>query len=320
MGKLISVIIPVYRVEKYLDRCIESIINQTYKNLEIILIDDGSPDNCPTICDNWAKRDARIKVIHKENGGLSSARNAGLDVCQGDCIMFVDSDDYCALEICETLLKLLETNKADFAVCDTQLFDESHPVSLLENQSQVSVYSGTDVIEHIYHSNIRYIVTAWGKLYKRELFATMRYPVGRLHEDEFVFAELLQQTNCFVYVSAAMYYYFQRSSSIMGTKSEKNIQDIYDAIVLRNKYLNEKYPHNINRNGNLLLTLLRSLYISIGKKYKNKSLKKQILQEYKYHYQIVKRCDKKNWLFYNFRWLYIPLLRIKEHCRFRRTK
>lgn len=309
MGKLISVIIPVYMVEDYLDRCVESIVNQTYKNLEIILVDDGSPDKCPTMCDKWAKEDRRIRVIHKQNGGLSSARNAGLDVCTGDYIMFVDSDDYCALNICEVLLDLLEKNKADVTVCKTQCFDEKHPVKSAEIYSEVLVYSARDVIEQIYGTDVQYLMTAWGKLYKKELFENIRYPIGKLHEDEFIIAELLHKTSRFVYVKAKLYYYFQRSSSITGNISEKNIQDLCEAYINRHKFLNEKYPQNIKKNNQLLLTNLRSLYCLISN---NKELKNEIFKTYKGYYKVVKKHDKKNWLFYNFNWLYMFLLKIKK--------
>lgn len=105
---LISVIVPIYNVESYLNRCVESIVNQTYQNLEIILVDDGSPDNCPQICDDWARKDSRIKVIHKENGGLSDARNAGMNIATGEYISFIDSDDYVALDFCETMLLVIK--------------------------------------------------------------------------------------------------------------------------------------------------------------------------------------------------------------------
>ena len=131
---LISVIIPVYKVEKFLDRCIESVVNQTYKNLEIILVDDGSPDKCGEMCDEWAKKDDRIEVIHKPNGGLSDARNIGIDKCKGDFIMFVDSDDYLDLEICSKLHKILKEFNADFSMCNAKKFYENDNLIINENK------------------------------------------------------------------------------------------------------------------------------------------------------------------------------------------
>ena len=126
MNPLISVIVPVYKAEKYLDKCVQSIVNQTYKNLEIILVDDGSPDNCPEMCDEWAKKDSRIKVIHKENGGVSSARNAGLDNSFGDYIGFVDSDDFIENDFYECLYDNLVENGADISFCTFKTLDEKN--------------------------------------------------------------------------------------------------------------------------------------------------------------------------------------------------
>ncbi len=309
MDKLISIIIPVYKVEKYLDKCIKSIVNQTYKNLEIILIDDGSPDKCPAMCDVWAKKDQRIKVIHKQNGGLSSARNAGLDICTGDYVMFVDSDDYCALNICEVLLKQLEKNSVDFSMCMALMFDENSQVEIIENQTpEVLVYSGADVIEQVYHTDIQFIMTAWGKLYKKALFEKLRYPVGKLHEDEFVFTNLLHETKSFVYVTNYLYYYLQRSSSIMGNITIKNFQDQYEVAVLRNEFLNEKYPQNITKNNSLFLVTMRNLYIQTSK---YKGLKKEIFKAYKVCYKTFKKHNKKDWLFYHFTGLFMLLHKMK---------
>ena len=124
-SELVSIIVPVYKVEKYLDKCIESIVGQTYENLEIILVDDGSPDNCPAMCDRWAEKDSRIKVIHKENGGLSSARNAGLDACTGEYIYFLDSDDYIAENCIEMLFNTIISDGSDMCIGNLMSVDES---------------------------------------------------------------------------------------------------------------------------------------------------------------------------------------------------
>ena len=306
---LISIIIPVYKVEKYLDKCVESIVNQTHKNLEIILVDDGSPDNCPKICDEWARKDKRIKVVHKKNGGLSSARNTGLDICNGEYIMFVDSDDYCDIRICEILLKILTENNTDLAMCGVQLFKEGDTPS--EDQyrhEDLFIYKGKEVLDHIYKTNIPYIMTSWAKLYKRSLFQNLRFPVGKLHEDEYVFAEFMCNTSCFAYTRTRMYFYLQRRSSIMGTKSQRNIQDVLEAFTLRKKYLDEKMPQYSNENAGLFASELRGLYCQC-KTYKD--LRKKILKEYKDNYKNV-ICNKKDWLFYHFRWLYMLLWKIKN--------
>ncbi|MBR1540013.1 MAG: glycosyltransferase [Clostridia bacterium] len=128
--ELISIIVPVYKVEKYLDKCINSIVSQTYKNLEVILVDDGSPDSCGKMCDEWTQKDTRIKVIHKENGGLSDARNFGLDCAKGKYIQFVDSDDYIEKDMIEFLYKNLKENNADISICSNYMVDEENVINV----------------------------------------------------------------------------------------------------------------------------------------------------------------------------------------------
>lgn len=141
MDKLISVIVPIYNVEKYLTKCIESIINQTYENLEIILVDDGSPDNCPIICDEYAKRDSRVKVIHKKNGGLSDARNAGLDIATGEYIMFIDSDDFVEIDMMESMMNNMIDNNVDLVVCNIKyIYDNSEKVKYNQKDKVLDKY------------------------------------------------------------------------------------------------------------------------------------------------------------------------------------
>ena len=139
---LISVIVPVYKVEAYLDPCVESIVNQTYRNLEIILVDDGSPDRCPEMCDAWAAKDSRIKVVHKKNGGASDARNAGLDVFLGDYVTFIDADDLVASDMVEVLFKGCVDNGADVSMCALQNFSENAPCLDGRNSSAEKILSG----------------------------------------------------------------------------------------------------------------------------------------------------------------------------------
>ena len=137
MCDLISVIVPVYKAEKYLDKCVQSIVNQTYKNLEIILVDDGSPDNCPQMCDEWAKKDSRIKVIHKENGGVSSARNAALDICLGEYAAFADSDDFIEENMLESMMKTAEKAKAEVVVCGFTFEENGQEISKIPLNNKV---------------------------------------------------------------------------------------------------------------------------------------------------------------------------------------
>lgn len=229
----ISVIIPVYNVEKYLNRCIESICMQSFTNLEIILVDDGSPDRCPIICDEWAKRDERIRVIHKQNGGLSDARNAGIEAATGDYFLFVDSDDYIASSMCESLINAARSSNADIVVCN---FCWVYPNR--EEINPMSIQNGTIVereaiLETWLKCGTVDFVVAWNKLYRRSLFFTqehIRYPVGRLHEDEFITYRLLYAANRVMFITEPLYFYIQRNGSIMANYTEKNLFDYTAAI------------------------------------------------------------------------------------------
>ena len=179
---LISVIVPVYKVEEYLDECVQSLINQTYTNLEIILVDDGSPDGCPQMCDDWAMRDARIKVIHKKNGGLSDARNAGLDICTGDYVAFVDSDDWIKPEMYRYMYDAIKREKADICACNIISCYPNREVSW--GGKAYTVGDSETMLDRLY-SDSAFPVCAWNKLYRRELWQEFRFPVGKICEDAF---------------------------------------------------------------------------------------------------------------------------------------
>ena len=178
----ISVIVPVYKVEKYLNRCVESICKQSYSNLEILLVDDGSPDSCPQMCDEYAKADSRIIVIHKENGGLSSARNAALEVATGDYVICVDSDDYIHPRAVEKLYQACVMYQADIAM--GLHFVEKGEKLLIEDPvvDEVEIYSAVEALQ-VLLADKKMRNYAWNKLYKRELFEEVRYPEGRNYED-----------------------------------------------------------------------------------------------------------------------------------------
>ncbi|MDO5311667.1 MAG: glycosyltransferase family 2 protein, partial [Clostridia bacterium] len=182
MQPLISVIIPVYKVEDYLPACVESVLSQTYSNTEIILVDDGSPDNCPRMCTAFAESDSRIRVIHKENGGLSSARNAGIDAARGEFLAFLDSDDLWSPWFLERLYRAITETNADFAVCLFRRF-QGKPDVVPALPADHLCFSQRDAYECLFdHHNVNMVV-AWNKLYRARLFDKIRYPVGKLHED-----------------------------------------------------------------------------------------------------------------------------------------
>lgn len=227
MDILISIIVPIYNVEKYLDKCIDSIINQTYTNLEIILVDDGSPDNCPRICDQWALKDQRIIVIHKPNGGLSDARNAGIDIAKGDYFFFLDSDDWIRKDAIQILYSLLNEKDADISCCGVELKDEEGmSISKWSDENCPTLMDSDQSMEQ-YLSKISIGSIAWNKLYKAELFKEIRYPFGKLHEDEFTTWKLIFKSQKIAYTPDCLYYYIQRKGSIINSKiSIKHLDEL----------------------------------------------------------------------------------------------
>lgn len=229
---VISVIVPVYKVEKYLKKCVDSILNQTFADFELWLVDDGSPDNCPQMCDEYAEQDSRIKVIHKENGGLSDARNAALDCITGEYVCFVDSDDYITDDALETLYSALIRNNADIAVGNMISFDE--------NGQEKDFYF--PVTEETVLENSEILMTmnqpcAQNRLYKAEIFKKLRYPVGRLYEDVFLWHKVLAQVDKIVLTGKVDYYYLVRAGSIMHAEYDIRFTDIIDAIKERYEWL-----------------------------------------------------------------------------------
>jgi len=219
MKPLISIIVPVYKVEEYLDECITSIINQTYENIEICLVDDGSPDGCPEKCDQWGLKDSRINVIHKKNGGLSDARNIGIDNANGKLIAFVDSDDYISEEYIETLYLAIEKSSANLVICNYMRVDNrGEKLSNDVNDNNQYILSGAQVIERRFvEVTAGYYIMGCNKLYRKNLFDNIRYPINRFHEDEYIFRALYEKCDKVVCLLKTMYYYRKRKGSIMDT-------------------------------------------------------------------------------------------------------
>lgn len=215
MNELISVIVPVYKVEEYLNRCVDSILSQTYKNLEIILVDDGSPDRCGEMCDMYVNTDSRIRVIHKNNGGLSDARNRGIEIAQGKYITFLDSDDWVCIEYIEKLYNLMKETSSDISVSN---FIRTSKEDVLPEETIVEIheFSNIEALEQLAGEFYVQLVVAWGKLYNKDLFNELRYPIGRIHEDEFIAHHLLYRANKVVFTTEQLLYYWQREDSIMG--------------------------------------------------------------------------------------------------------
>lgn len=228
----LSIIVPIYNVEQYLENCINSILNQTYRNFELILVDDGSPDKSGEICDKYKSSDDRVKVIHKKNGGLSSARNAGLEIATGQYIGFVDSDDWIDRDMYDKLLNLAEKNEADIVQCEyLEAYDNKIIIHNNEN-SEFVVLDRFEALEKLinfgkYHVNG---VVSWNKIYKRTLFDDIRFPVGKLNEDEFTTYKLLHKCNSIIFLKEKLYYYRQTPNSIMNKKFNVKRLDLLDAV------------------------------------------------------------------------------------------
>ncbi len=244
-GGLISVIIPVYNVENYIGRCLDSIVSQTYTNLEIVLVDDGATDSSGVICENYAKQDNRIRVIHKENGGLSSARNAGLKVANGDYIAFVDSDDFIHPMMYEIMLKTLGETESDMVVSEIGLINEIDIVEFEfpRNEKLASGYvclEGNAIWQKLFAGDDIVTVVQWNKLFKSSVMRGVEYPEGRVHEDVYVIHRELYNCSRVTYLDAVLYYYVQRSDSIMHTETRKMIRDAIDGYCDRIDFMKEK--------------------------------------------------------------------------------
>ena len=239
MKELISIIVPVYNVEKYLEKCVKSIIQQTYENIEIILVDDGSKDNSGKICDELEQKDNRIKVIHKENGGLSDARNAGLKIATGKYIGFVDSDDYIQEDMFETLYKLNKENNSDISIVSYyEIYNEK--VISVRDSKKLEILNKIDAIKELL-IDTKIQSYAWNKLFKRELFNNIEFPTNKNFEDIATTLLLFERANKIVLLEDPKYYYIRRDDSIVGVKNYKTYKDYLDVIYDKYLYLDGKY-------------------------------------------------------------------------------
>lgn len=226
----ISVIIPVYNVEEYLCRCVDSVLAQTFNDIEVILVDDGSTDNCPQICDNYQKIDSRVKVLHKKNGGVSDARNAGLDIASGNFIGFVDSDDCISPMMYETLFSLIISNNADIAACAVfDVYENIPKIRMTKSKISGNIYFNRgEFFDNFYPENIYILgIEIWNKLYRSSIFHDVRFPVGRIYEDAFIILDVLDKCSYIVQTSTPLYYYYHRNNSITSAPfSIKNFDSI----------------------------------------------------------------------------------------------
>ena len=240
---LVSIIVPVYRVEDYLSRCVESLIKQTYRNIEIILVDDGSPDRCPELCDWWVKKDDRIRVIHKKNGGLSDARNAGVSIAQGEFIIFVDSDDWVDDTFVESLYLGVYYTQSDICECEIIKTDKMKKMKFLKENKKgnAQCFKPEEALELLIQDSVfhQYV---WNKIYKRECIEGIMFEIGRTNEDEFWTYQVFGRSDRIAKIPNRLYYYFQRNESIMGKTYNLKRLDALEAKKRRQLYIEKYYP------------------------------------------------------------------------------
>lgn len=245
MNKLVSIVVPIYNVEKYLANCLESILNQTYKNIEVILCDDGSPDNCGRICDEYAQRDTRIKVIHKENGGLSDARNAGIEIATGEYITLVDSDDFLMLDMIENLVGVVTDTGADIVSCQNVRCKENESLADIHDtkiKRKVASYENSEKMKaFLIKQDIGTV--AWGKLYKTALFENICYPKGKYHEDVFTTYKLIHLAQKVATTNYVGYVYRINYNSITTEKFSVKKLDAIEGKLQQAEFIKKHYPN-----------------------------------------------------------------------------
>lgn len=257
MGK-ISIIVPIYKVEKYLDRCIESIVNQTYKNIEIILVDDGSPDNCPQMCDEWAKKDERIKVVHKQNGGVSTARNAGLDIATGEYIQFVDSDDFLELNACEILISNMKNTNADLVVANFKNIGGEARIKQINDF--VTRDQSDAMVKLISCGSFGYL---HAKLFRKELIKSYFICELKYHEDFIFVSEYIKNCTTISYLNTTIYNYVLNQNSAMFTFSKIHFYNACIVVQYCNRKLKKRYTNTIIFIDTLINKLLLSVLLEI---------------------------------------------------------
>lgn len=260
MYPLISVIIAAYKIEDYLGICLESIQKQTYSNLEIIVVNDGSPDSCHEIAMNHAKNDHRIKVVDKENGGLSDARNAGLNIAKGEYIVIVDGDDSLSKDMIQIMYDKITQEQADLCICNIQVVDEEYkPIDKMAlPQIKNEVLSQDEMYEKLVQTPNWFYVVAWNKLYKRDIFDKVRYCKGKIHEDELAIHHIIGCCNRIVTVENRLYNYVQRKNSITHNGYKVQQLDIVEAFLNRADYF---LKHNQNERAFRMLVRMRTFLL-----------------------------------------------------------
>lgn len=283
---LISIIVPIYKVEKYLDRCIDSIVRQTYRNLEIILVDDGSPDRCPDICDEWAKRDSRIKVIHKVNGGVSSARNAGLEIANGEYISFVDSDDRLIDTMEETLLREMESPDVGIVECGFREVTKNTFFECIPNREYMN---SKTAVAHVllWDGVVRSVL--WNKLFRRNAIKDLRFQEELRHGEDTPFLyEALKKTDVYVALPYVGYYYERRDDSLIGNVFKPHKMGTYYAAKQVQQQVKADFPDLMRQASYHVTAVCNVLLVDLLKTPDGKKLYRDMYNELRAEIQ---NCD-----------------------------
>ncbi|MDR3165390.1 MAG: glycosyltransferase [Synergistaceae bacterium] len=321
---LINLIVPIYNVEQYLSKCVDSILAQTYKNLRVILVDDGSPDGCPAMCDEYAQKDGRVMTIHRPNAGQSAARNSGLSdllncglsVHKGDYVAFVDGDDYVAPDYIEFLYKLLRDSDADISQCGHYLVYSERRMLDKDPNHVTMTLDKHQAIESLCYNGV-YDVTAWNKLYKLSIFDAIRYPEGRIYEDTAICYLIAEKAKRFVVNMTPKYYYIQRYNSTANSVvfNERKYQFIQAGDEMAD-YITERYPDlakaaNVKRVFVRLSTLSQMVNSGYNDKQRVSEIK-HVVAKYRRDVLLDKKVSKRDKLgiislalgfpFYRFAW------------------
>lgn len=313
----ISVIVPIYNVEDFLPYCLGSVINQTYQNLEIILINDGSTDSSPKICDEYALNDSRIEVIHQENGGLSNARNAGLAIATGDIISFVDSDDFLSLDFYKILLQTLIENNADVVECGFCKFksDPKVEMTLQSSEKNKELFEAVNALELLMKEYFKQIV--WNKIYRKEVVAGLLFPTNKINEDEFWTYKVFGNAKRIIKISDILYFYRQQENSIMGKEYSIKRLDGLQALEERIFYMREYFP----KLENLAIQVFCFACIAHYQKIcENEEIDTQKIIRKEIKLKVNKFCRfniYRNWGWKAVFWLYLFILSPKLSMKFR---
>lgn len=293
---MISVIVPVYNQQRYLDRCIKSILSQSYRYIEVILVDDGSTDSSGEICDYYKKIDNRILVIHKKNGGLSDARNEGIRHAKGEYLCFIDSDDFVDSRMLEILYGNLVKYNADISIANLWWINENDVIQTDKEKERVEAYKREEIDWLLLENDFEYrwsIVIACNKLFRRKLFENCSFEVGKIHEDEFFIHHILNKADVLTYSNIKTYYYMKHCESITGRASDKRIYDAIDAYNDRLTFWIQKEKHElVRRLVEQLMTIYRGMYYELDygelkdgnavKRYIRRFYRKIVLLNWKY--------------------------------------